>query len=89
MKSVFLLWHTHELPGQEEDSKLIGVYASAPSAERAKERAARLPGFAEQKNGFEICEYQIGRDEWTEGFVTIRHPEKKKRKPNKPPEPMA
>jgi hypothetical protein len=79
MKSVFILWHTHELPGQEDDSKLIGVYETAELAGCAKKRAACLPGFADHPNGFEICEYQVGRDGWTEGFATTKYSEKKRR----------
>ena len=73
MKSVFLLWHTHEIPEQEEDSKLIGVYESRESAERAKERSVKQPGFAEHPKGFLVDEYQVGKDHWTEGFVAIDH----------------
>jgi len=68
MNRVFLLWHTHELP---EETKLIGVYESCDAAERAKERASKLPGFAEHPDGFEISEYDVGKDQWTEGFVTV------------------
>jgi len=71
MKSVFILWHTHEFPDQEEDSKLIGVYESREAAERAKERAIKQPGFAEHPKGFIVDEYQVGKDHWTEGFVTM------------------
>ena len=68
MKTVFLLWHTHELP--EEDEKFIGVYESRDAAERAKERTSKLPGFSEHLGGFEISAYEVGKDHWTEGFVT-------------------
>lgn len=71
MESVFLLWHTHEIPDQEDDSKLIGVYESREAAERAQERATKQPGFAEHPTGFCIDEYVVGMDHWTEGFVTV------------------
>ena len=71
MSSVFLLYHTHELPGGEEDSKLIGVYASAADATEAQKRSALLPGFRDYPDGFVIDEYEIGMDHWTEGFVTV------------------
>ncbi len=69
MKSVFLLWHTHVYPGGHEDEKLIGVYASKGDADRARQRAAMMPGFASHPDGFEIDEYVIGEDHWTEGFM--------------------
>lgn len=68
---VFLLWHVHELPDGEEDAKLIGVYATADDAERAKQRVSSQPGFRDSPKGFEISQYEVGRDHWTEGFVTV------------------
>jgi len=71
MKSVFILWHVRAEPGQEEDPKLIGVYESRSEAARAQERARKQPGFAEHANGFLVDEYEIGKDHWTDGFVTV------------------
>jgi hypothetical protein len=68
---VFLLWHIHELPGGEEDAKLIGVYASAEDAERARQRALSLPGLRDHPDGFQVSPYTVGQDHWTDGFVTI------------------
>ncbi len=70
-KTVFLLWHTHELSAGKEDTKLIGVYGSRDAAERAKARASELPGFSGNLTGFEISGYNIGEDQWREGFSTI------------------
>lgn len=86
MKSVFILWHTREIPEQEEDSKLIGVYESREEAERAKERGSKQPGFAEHPKGFLVDEHQIGKDHWTEGFVTVIQDGKEK-EPNQTLEP--
>ena len=71
MKSVFILWHTHVHPSGDEDEKLIGVYATKGDVERAKERAAALPGFSAHPDSFEIDEYVVGKDHWTEGFQTV------------------
>ena len=68
---VYVLWHVNELPQQENDAKLIGVYATRTDAGRAKRRVARLPGFKEHPVGFLVDTYQMGKDHWTEGFVTI------------------
>ena len=67
--TVFLLWHSHELNGVD-DEKLIGVYASHHDALKAEERVRHQPGFRDTLEGFEIAEYVVGRDGWTEGFVT-------------------
>ncbi len=69
MKSCFLLWHTHTV-GDDDNEKLIGVYASWIDAEAAIQRVKDKPGFKDHPEGFEICEYVIGRDGWTEGFIS-------------------
>ena len=69
---MFLLWHTHELPGGEEDSKLIGVYSTRESAEAAQNRASQLPGFSSAPQGFTIDSYELDKDHWCEGYVTVR-----------------
>lgn len=72
-RRVYLLWHTHVLPGGEEDAKLLGVYTSRPRASAAQNRLALQPGFAESPEGFGICAYILNQDEWREGFVTLDH----------------
>jgi hypothetical protein len=68
MSSVFILWHVHEVDGND-DEKLIGVYASPQEAEAAILRLRDKPGFRDTPQGFQIHEYVIGRDGWTEGYV--------------------
>ncbi len=68
MKTVHILWHAC---GSIEDEKLIGVYESREAAERAKERAQRLPGFVDHPSAFIMDEYEIGKDHWTGGFVRV------------------
>lgn len=70
MQKVYVLHHVHELPGSEEDAKLIGIYADRADAEAAIERTRILPGFKEQPDGFSIGEYVLGQDHWVEGFFT-------------------
>lgn len=70
-ESVFLVHHVHEMPSGEEDVKLIGVYASQEDAEKAVARAKQWPGFKDHPEGFEISSCVVGRDHWTEGFVTL------------------
>jgi len=70
---VFLLWHVNELPGGEEDEKLIGVYSSQETAERAKHRALSQPGFMGAPEGFLIDRYLVVQEHWTEGCSTVTH----------------
>ena len=74
MRTVFLLHHIHKdanLP-DGEDVKIIGIYSLRTKAEGAVARLSTQPGFREAKEGFQIEEYEIDKDHWTEGFTTIR-----------------
>ena len=68
---VFPLWHVHEFFAQEDDVKLIGIYSSREQAQLAAERAKSLPGFRDHPERFQISEYELDRDHWLEGFVTV------------------
>lgn len=81
-KSVFVVQHLHVHDSGEECVKFIGVYESRSAAEEAVLRLADQPGFREHPNivrpeaddpesGFYIDEYEIGKDHWTEGYVTV------------------
>ena len=68
--SVFVLWHIHAA-GAHDDAKLIGVYKNNEDAESAIARRVSKPGFSAASDGFKIEEYEIGKDHWTEGYVTV------------------
>ena len=72
MDSVVLLWHVHEMPDGHDDEKLIGVYRTDEEARAAIERLRDKPGFRDRPEGFEYFTYQLNRDGWTEGYVTIK-----------------
>lgn len=77
---VYILHHIHPV-GDEEDVKLIGVYSTEETARAAVHRLASLPGFVdsprlqtgyeETVDGFQISAYDLDKDHWTEGFVTV------------------
>jgi len=70
VESVFLLWHVHRFrDSDDEDEKLIGVYRIRSDAEAAILRVREKPGFSGQPEGFQISEYPLNKDHWTEGFV--------------------
>lgn len=73
--TVFILWHIHHR-ADDDDEKLIGVYSSEQKAQSAITRLQDMPGFRDPDGEFEIHEYQLDKDGWTEGFVTIHHFEK-------------
>ena len=83
MKSIFLVQHVHLLPDGEEDVKLIGAYKTEADAKLAVRRKKRYPGFRESPEGFEITSLELGKDQWSEGFVSlppIKKPRAKKQK---------
>jgi hypothetical protein len=69
MASVFILWH-RQPPDDQEDSKLIGVYATKEEAQAAAARLANTLAFAGQSNPFEILESEIGKDSLLDGLLT-------------------
>jgi len=71
-KSVYILWHIHRIDKNNEDKKLIGVYSSLLKAKTAQRITGKLPGFRRQKKGFTISKYEINKNHWTEGFITVR-----------------
>jgi len=82
MKSVFILQHLHTLPGDIDDLKMIGVYLSRVDAVQATERLKIQPGFLDHPKivnfdsesdmqGFHVTEYEIGKEHWPEGYVTV------------------
>lgn len=82
MASVFVVQHLHVLNGDEECVLMIGVYGSRESALAAVSRLRVQPGFRdfprlvdphedEEEEGFYVDEYEINRDHWEDGFVTV------------------
>jgi hypothetical protein len=71
VETVFILWHCHQSEDQTSDNeKLIGVYKTRVDAEAAVTRLEDKPGFKDTRDGFEIHEYVLGRDGWTEGYIS-------------------
>jgi hypothetical protein len=70
MEVVYVVQHVHIINDDEEDVKMIGVYATKQLAQEAVERLCKQPGFCETTDGFHIDPYDINKDHWTEGFVT-------------------
>jgi hypothetical protein len=65
MKYVFLLWHSHDLGDGETNDKLIGVYRTA------KSRKPQFEGFKDAPEGFLNSRYELDRDAWSEGYITV------------------
>jgi hypothetical protein len=68
LKQIFILTHVFELPDDQEDVKLIGVYSTEEDAQAAADRAKQRPGFSAYPGGFNIDAYELDHDNWVEGF---------------------
>ena len=77
VKTAFVVQHVHELGDDCEDVKLIGVYSSREQAEAAVARLRSSPGFRDAPHGFSVDPYEIDRDHWVEGFVSLSGDEEK------------
>ncbi|MEU7016382.1 hypothetical protein [Streptomyces sp. NPDC046385] len=53
-----------------DDVKLLGTYSSREVAEIRVRKARDLPGFRDEPDCFYVEEFEIDKDEWTEGYVT-------------------
>lgn len=69
--SVYVLQHVHLFENGDEDVKFIGVYSSKANARTAIKRLSQMPGFSETADGFHVDEYQLDKDDWAEGYITI------------------
>lgn len=70
MNTVFILQHSYELEGCDE-TKFIGAYSTKEQAELAINRLKDQNGFKYRPDAFEISEYVLDQDNWTEGFSTL------------------
>jgi hypothetical protein len=69
---VFVVQHVHEVEENNEDVKLIGVYSTEKGAHAAVARVSKQPVFGGVTSGFRVSRYEVDRDHWLEGFVTMR-----------------
>ena len=68
-ETIHLLWFVKEVPeGQEDIELLIGVYSSEGEAKAAIDRLKDKRGFADFREGFQICPYELNHDHWIDGF---------------------
>ncbi len=79
MTTVYLLWHVRPAfhqQGDEEDSKLLGVFSTEDAAMAWQRDAIKLPGFRDfPADCFLIDPCELDRRAWREGFGTVMLPE--------------
>jgi len=70
---VVELWHVVQLPDDEEDERLVGIYRTEEDAKAAITRLSDKPGFKESPDGFKIFYETPNEGEaWQEGFISIK-----------------
>ena len=67
---LYLLYFVQEFDDGHDDIKLLGVFSSQQSAEKALAIIKDIQEMKNIQNQFEIHEDKIGRLGWTEGFFT-------------------
>lgn len=65
-QKVYIVWHTNPL---NADEKLTGVYSTRKKADESIRRLIKQSGFKDSPESFEVSEYNLDKDEWTEGFI--------------------
>lgn len=85
MKAVFLVTHSYELNEGEEEIKILGVYLSKAEGQLAVRRIKRSEGFRDHPRGFHVDRFEIGKDQWSEGFSTYKYLLQKKKKIKRTP----
>lgn len=82
MDKIIVLQHLHD-----GDSKFIGLYCDMGEVRDLVSEYSSLPGFCnspnliegedrlDQPDGFYADEYELGRNYWSDGFVTVPDPE--------------
>jgi hypothetical protein len=68
---VYIVQHAYENDAGYDEVKFIGAYSSEQTAKTAVERLCLQPGFRDRPEGFHIEAYEIDRDHWPEGYVTL------------------
>jgi hypothetical protein len=71
MNKVYVVQHVNELDKNDVDIKFIGVYSSYAKAQKSIEILSKKTGFKDNPSGFSIDEYEVDKDNWAEGFITI------------------
>jgi hypothetical protein len=69
--AVWVVQHVRTINNGEEDVKMIGVYSTEQLACEAVARLGLQPGFCDVPKGFYVERYELNKDHWTEGFITV------------------
>ena len=71
VRCVYVVHHVHEFENGADDVKLIGVYSSSKKANLAVDYLKGKVGFSAYPEGFHVQKFELNKEQWTEGFVTV------------------
>ena len=71
LRFVYIVQHVHKITEDNEDIKFVGVYSTQRTAREAVSRLRRAEGFRDHPRGFYVGKYEIDKDHWIEGFITV------------------
>lgn len=71
METVYVLHHVRKDDEYGDDAKLIGVYRTRAKVKETIKRLTPQPGFRDLPKGFQISPYELDKDHWSEGFITV------------------
>ena len=69
---IYLVEHCYELYGNE-DIKTIGIYSSESHAKEAINVLRQCEGFKDYPDGFITSKYELDKNYWNEGFISIKN----------------
>jgi hypothetical protein len=70
-ESVQVLWFVQEREKGDDTELFIGAYKTEADAQAAINRLRDKPGFVDFPAGFQIYQYELGKDHWEEGFARV------------------
>jgi hypothetical protein len=71
INTVYVLHHVRSDDTDDTNVKLIGIYRTREAAEAAIARLSQLLGFRDYPDGFHVGAYELDKDHWVDGFVTV------------------
>jgi hypothetical protein len=69
MKTVYLLYHSHDSAEGDDNYKLLGIFSTEKKAQDAIDSFRLKPGFVDYPDDFSIDKYEIDKAYWSEGFA--------------------
>lgn len=67
---VYVVYHEYEFPPAIDNTRFVGLLASAEDAARVITHLKTKPGFREHADGFTADRYLLNQDHWDEGYFT-------------------